>query len=259
MTIIQKEARKERARKLYTIPREIDQTKFDKLSKKCRTDILRYYGRTGNQYILNKSVGDPALQADDKFAILQCLTPFNGIRMVLVTKVDSTNDQADLDVHFYNRNYFNDMVAADKVALFPISGGHRIIAGPATGQIRVTKVIDLYPNTPQQAILRLTVQPIGDYSTYTLSINTSIKTQSGSTIQIDPLFSEIDFKFRPGCFGIDCAPEWKPAPAPKDNPTIDYLAKDYESFKHTAIAAMIQRVPGWQPTGVVGVVLCGGG
>ena len=44
------------------------------------------------------------------------------------------------------------------------------------------------------------------------------------------------------------APEGgKNAPAPQE-PAIDYLAKDYDSFKHTLIAAMARRVPGWQPT-----------
>ena len=167
---------------------------------------------------------------------------FNGMRMVLVSALDVPNQQASLDIHFFNQNYLEAMAtAAGSAALFPISGGHRILAGPATGQIQVTAVD--HPDTGQ-AILRLTVKPIGDYSTYTLSINT----QNHSGIQIDPLFSEIDFKFRPGCFSIDCAPEWEPAPAPQDNPTIDYLAKDYESFKHTLIAAMMQRVPGWQPS-----------
>ena len=35
------------------------------------------------------------------------------------------------------------------------------------------------------------------------------------------------------------APDWDPAPAPKHAPAIDYLAKDYESFRHTMIAAMM--------------------
>ena len=240
MAITNEEALKERARKLYTIPTEIDQTRFDALSEDCQDTLTPHYtyDAASEQYILNKSVYDPDLQSD-KFAILACLTPFNGIRMVLVS-VDATTNQASLDVHFYNRNYFEDMVTAG-ATLFPISGGHRVIAGPATGQIQVTPGID---QDPEQAILRLTVEPIGDYSTYTLSINT----QSHPDIQIDPLFSEIDFKFRPGCFSIDCAPEWDPAPVPKDNPNIDYLVKDYESFKHTLIAAMMQRVPDWRPS-----------
>ncbi len=173
-------------------------------------------------------------------------TENNGIRMILVS-VDT--DRASLEVYFYNTNdltlihdTFTGSTTASAVPanqLFSISGGHRVLAGDATGQVQVTAIA--VPNL-ERAVLTLEVSPIGDYSTYTLSINTT------RFPNFDPLFSEINFKFRPGCFSIDCAPEWEPAPAPKDNPTIDYLAKDYESFKHTLIAAMMQRVSGWQPS-----------
>jgi hypothetical protein len=35
---------------------------------------------------------------------------------------------------------------------------------------------------------------------------------------------------------------------PPDEPAIDYLARDYDSFRHVLMASMMQRVPGWQPT-----------
>ena len=35
---------------------------------------------------------------------------------------------------------------------------------------------------------------------------------------------------------------------PLPEPVIDYLAKDYGSFRQTMIAAMMQRVPEWEPT-----------
>jgi hypothetical protein len=166
----------------------------------------------------------------------------NGIRMVLVS---IERNQAILEVHFYSRKFFDEIISAageSSVArrLFPITGGRRVLAGDATGQVQVIAVEDPGGSQP---VLKLTVNPIGDYSTYTLGINTKDYPDI-----IDPLFSEIDFKFRPGCFSIECAPEWEPAAPPKDNPVIDYLAKDYHSFKHVLIAAMAQRVPGWQPT-----------
>jgi hypothetical protein len=64
---------------------------------------------------------------------------------------------------------------------------------------------------------------------------------------MDPIFSELPFKFRPGCFNL-CTPEWQTPPKPKQDPVIDYLAKDYDSFKHTMITVMMERVSGWEPT-----------
>jgi hypothetical protein len=167
----------------------------------------------------------------------------NGLRLLLVTLQPPGNNPvaAQLEVHFYNANELANIVndvagnAALTRQIFPISGGHRRLAGPATGQVQVTAVAA----GPAAHILLLTVAPIGDYSTYTLGVEYQ---------NMDPIFSTLHFKFRPGCFTTDCAPEWEKAPAPKVNPVIDYLAKDYESFRHTLIAAMSQRVPGWRPT-----------
>ena len=38
---------------------------------------------------------------------------------------------------------------------------------------------------------------------------------------IDPVFSEIRFKFRPDCFNTDCAPDWTPALPASLDPRID--------------------------------------
>lgn len=165
----------------------------------------------------------------------------NGIKLLLVTSLNSDPDprktEAYLEVHFHN-NYEiarikND--SRDPKLIFPISGGHRIRAGSGTDQVKVESISD--GSGPDS--LLLTVKPIGDYSTYTLSIKYS---------NIDPVFSEIPFKFRPGCFNINCAPDWEPSPKPKVEPAIDYLAKDYDSFRHTMITAMMEHVPDWKPT-----------
>ncbi|MFW6201526.1 MAG: hypothetical protein ACOC8B_03045, partial [Gemmatimonadota bacterium] len=164
----------------------------------------------------------------------------NGIDLVLV---EISGDQALLDVRFLNTNRLADIVAdftggTDAWEIFDIAGGHRRLAGTGEGQVRVVSIEAPDPAEPR---LRLTVEPIGDYSTYTLSIDTA------SYPDFDPFFNEIEFRFRPGCFN-NCPPDWDPAPEPVADPPIDYLAKDYESFRHTLIAWMMDRVPGWRPT-----------
>ena len=167
---------------------------------------------------------------------------FNGIRLVLVSlspAVDPT--EAILTVHFYNNNELSTIVSeitansARGKDIFPITGGHRIVGGSLTGQVQVFAVAE---DSEDDKVLHLTVRPIGDYSSYTLSVVYN---------HIDPIFSEIDFKFRPGCFN-NCAPDWDAPPKPQENPPIDYLAKDYDSFRHTLFSWMMNRVPGWQPT-----------
>ncbi len=166
----------------------------------------------------------------------------NGIALVLVNLQPEKNPiKAILTVHFFNKNELinitNDIKADPTKAksIFPITGGHRILAGPLTDQIQVVNVV-IDPKNDK--ILQLTIEPIGDYSTYTLNV---------AYKNIDPILSAIDFKFRPDCFN-NCPPDWKAPPAPRQDPAIDYLNKDYDSFRHTLMAWMGQRVPNWQPT-----------
>ena len=169
------------------------------------------------------------------------LGALNGLKLVLVSLEPGPPPVAKLELEFYNTNVLAGVLTDINVngvppgTIFQIRGGRRIPAGDAVGQVRVTGVIA----GVETDTLMLTVEPIGDYSTYTLEMLHP---------DIDPLLSQIPFKFRPGCFTNDCAPEWTPARPPGPGPTIDYLAKDYDSFRHTLIAAMMQRVPGWQVT-----------
>ncbi len=170
----------------------------------------------------------------------------NGIKLLVVKNISGST--ATLGLHFYNDNYLQrifDRYDTDHIPahqIFPLSGGHRLPAGPAHGMVQVKTIAQDASTT----VLNLTVEPVGDYSTYTLRLNdTAFPT--GSVI-FDPLFNEIDFKFRPGCFNINCAPDWPPGTKPEAEPVIDYLAKDYDSFRHTMIAAMMQRVPNWEPS-----------
>ncbi len=169
------------------------------------------------------------------------LTVHNGFERLFVT-LDSAADppHAWLEVHFYNNrqldNIQNDIDTHGILpsTIFPIQGGVRIPAGSAAGRVQV---VAMAPGSADH-IRRLKVQPIGDYATYTLNLICG---------DMDPLFSQIDFKFRPGCFNTNCAPVISHE-ARDEAPAIDYLAKDFDSFKHVLINAMQERVPGWQPT-----------
>lgn len=164
----------------------------------------------------------------------------NGVRLVFVRLLPAAAPtEAWLDLEFHNTQQLAAILAAIgggavPRSIFPISGGSRIPAGAAAGQVQVTQVLA----GPQPNQLRLRVPVIGDYSTYLLMVNFA---------QIDPMLSEIRFKFRPACFNLNCADD-KPMPAAPAQPEIDYLAKDFDSFKHALIAAMQARVPDWTPT-----------
>jgi hypothetical protein len=188
--------------------------------------------------------GDAVLERADDLA----LHNLNGLRFALVTIDAPLPGQAQVEVVFYNalhvQQILDDITAAPDSAgvVFEIRGGQRLPAGLATGQVQCTEVLTGNTDADGNLIsLFLTVEPIGDYSTYTIELNYD-------TNLIDPFFAELPFKFRPGCFTNDCSPSWEPGRAPQPAPVIDYLAKDYDSFRHVLLSAMPQRVPGWQPT-----------
>jgi hypothetical protein len=169
------------------------------------------------------------------------LGALNGLRLLLVRLNPPANPtEARLTLYFFNHNEIANILAATATPAgarktFPIGGGHRVPAGPLTGQVQTVAV----NGNAADNFMELTVTPIGDYSVYTLQIDHD---------HIDPVFSSLRFKFRPGCFNTDCSPDWTPAAPANTDPRIDYLNKDYDSFRHTMIAAMMERVPGWRPT-----------
>ncbi len=178
---------------------------------------------------------------DDRADVLQG-RGLNGLKLALVSLPGGVNpDHADIDLRFFNSLHVAAIlgeIAGDPVRarqIFRIRGGSRIVAGSSSGQVQVTAVAGI-----DATRLSLRIAPVGDYSTYKLALvwNASL---------IDPFFSEIGFKFRPGCFTNDCAPP-QPGRPPAPNPAIDYLAKDYDSFRHTLMVAMAERVPGWVST-----------
>jgi hypothetical protein len=256
----------ERSRQMFTVPTEIPKATVDAMPLADRQFLTQsaspappapapatLYTLSGQTYILNGRVSDLTVQ--QKNGVLLRLKVANGIRMIRVS-VDTPNDVATLETHFFNVNFLAEIVTkynannSSARKLFPIAGGLRLRAGEAVGQVQVDS--SNAPTIPaisqpdaNQPILVLQVKRIGDYSTYTLGVSAAVI--SAAAI-FDPLFAELDFKFRPGCFNANCAPEWEVAPAPLPEPSIDYLAKDYESFRLTMISAMMERVPDWQAT-----------
>lgn len=175
----------------------------------------------------------------------------NGLDLAFVDLVPAAAPtQAELTVEFQNTIAVTDIDDAVNVNgvpvsdIFTISGGTRILGGTGPGLLQITAVAA----GPTAASLVLTTSSIGDYSSYRLHV--AFADPAGDTL-FDPLFASIPFKFRPGCFNLNCAPEFgKGEPAPVQ-PVIDYLARDFDSIKHVLINAMRSRVPQWEPTSEV--------
>ena len=103
---------------------------------------------------------------------------------------------------------------------FVVSGGDRI-RGIAVESI-----------TPNGDDLDLTFTREGDFSSYTLSIDTDVP-------GFDPILREITFRFRVHCdTDLDCEADPDLPPPPPEEPRLDYLARDFESYR----AMMLDRL-----------------
>ena len=80
---------------------------------------------------------------------------------------------------------------------------------------------------------------IGDFSVYTLTVNGN---------SIDPFFASRKLRFRLECDEpFDCRPPASPAASPPEiDVPIDYLAKDYASFRQALLDFIPSRMPQWQ-------------
>jgi hypothetical protein len=116
-----------------------------------------------------------------------------------------------------------------------------------TGGERITNIqvvgVDAPADQPGVLIVKVkddddATNGVGDFSPYTLSLV--------DVHDLDPLFAEVTFSFKAGCpTEFDCKPEHICPPEPLSGPEIDYLAKDYSSFRRLILDRMAAIQPAW--------------
>ena len=137
--------------------------------------------------------------------------------------------------------------AAIKKENVTISGGTRITGIQVTG---IT--IERQQDPTLDDSMDVQVNQAGDFSTYTLNVVT-VDGNGQPTGQpmagFDPRYSEVDFTFKGGCAtGLDCLPQKACPPAQYSQPVINYLAKDYDSFRQLILDRLALIMPSWQET-----------
>lgn len=119
---------------------------------------------------------------------------------------------------------------------FRIEGGERIAD---------VKVKSVTPDADAK-ILDVAVNAPGDFSTYTLRLVKSA-TDAATPDGFDPQSSAVEFSFKVECpSDFDCKPVRECPPEPRDEPEINYLAKDYASFRQLMLDRMAALIPQWR-------------
>src|SRR3984957_8180 len=168
-----------------------------------------------------------AVNLVNRFDFLLQSASLNGIDFVDVP----TSGQPVLLVHFLNA------VALPGTVTNPqITGGETIAT---VGVNPIDDATDWSFDPEGRPILQLTAQAVGDFSLYTLSLTSP---------KLDQYYSATVFSFRPNCnTNLDCDAPAPPCPPLTGNPPpIEYLAKDFLSFRQALLDFSALRYPEWQ-------------
>jgi len=120
-----------------------------------------------------------------------------------------------------------------------IDGGHRV------RDIRALEVVPIPANGPDgDDGLRVTVSRVGDFSTYTLRL---VEADTDRPLRgLDPRYTSLDFTFHAAAVSaLDCRDDVACPPEEGAEPEINYLAKDYASFRQLILDRLALIMPDW--------------
>jgi hypothetical protein len=168
-------------------------------------------------------------EQDDRRDAVRRMNGRNGLDYVEVS-----DDQRTLTVFFLGK--LPKAFAPDA----PNGGKYlRIEGGQRVTDIQITSteaVVD--PNPEKDDYLVVKLNKYGDFSTYTLRLT--------GVANIDPRYDHVDFSFKVNCpSDLDCAAACICEPAVPPEPEINYLAKDYGSFRQLMFDRLAVMIPDW--------------
>jgi hypothetical protein len=172
----------------------------------------------------------------DRLIALQNSHTLNGIDFVEIASAD----QKTLWVHFLNT-----VPLQGTLSDVEITGGETIPNVPVLNlelealKNHVNEASYWTTDSDGRPLLTLFVESHGDFSFYTLTLQSPL---------LDPFYNQVTFSFKALCpSDLDCAiPAPVCPPLEGDMPPIDYLAKDFMSFRQALSDFSAQRYPEWQ-------------
>jgi hypothetical protein len=164
---------------------------------------------------------------------LVCMEPARRLQLI----------ESDLDGIDYVQVPWDDQA---RIAVYFVTGPPPVVATAnvtITGGVRITgiEVVAVSQQTDGNGVdyLEVIVDRSGDFSPYVVHLD-------GLDAELDREFNHLVFGFKAGCpTDFDCLDE--PIRPPDDLPTrhIDYMAKDYASFRQLLVDSIPATVPEW--------------
>jgi len=171
----------------------------------------------------------------DRWKLVSASSTINGIDYLEVF----SPDQQTLKIHFLHK-------LPDGTAGIPASPELKKENIFIEGGVRV-KNINVTAVSTTDNILTVTTDSTGDFSNYILKIGNSATDRDSVLNGFDQQLSSIEFSFKINCPNeFDCKTETICPPSKTEEPTIDYLAKDYASFKRLMLDRLSSIMPDWK-------------
>ncbi|MBI3900075.1 MAG: putative baseplate assembly protein [Gammaproteobacteria bacterium] len=157
-------------------------------------------------------------------------------------EVDLSADHATLEIFFLGK-------APPQIQLANV----RITGGRRLRDLWVKEIhVHRQEDPTLDDYLEVVVTPAGDASTYTLrlvKLDADGHPTDDPMDDFDPRYAEVDFTFRAGCpTDLDCKTPATCPPPQREQPDINYLAKDFDSFRQLILDRLALTMPDWRET-----------
>ncbi|HSW27204.1 MAG TPA: putative baseplate assembly protein [Burkholderiaceae bacterium] len=151
-------------------------------------------------------------------------------------------DAAQTTLRVYFLGHAPEWISAEHLR---IEGGRRVRGIVVTG-LRIERSED----DGLDDCMIVSVDRAGDFSSYRLSvvaIDEAGKPTGRTPAGFDPRYVALDFSFKASCpSDLDCIGVCDSDETLPDEPVIDYLAKDYASFRRLLLDRLALLLPGWK-------------
>lgn len=171
----------------------------------------------------------------------------NGIDYIEVVTEPPADNQKILKVYFISKTTSAGKNNLSKM-LNDLDGNVKKVTIHGGVRVKQIKVVEVKKN---KDYLKVRVDTPGDFSTYTLRIDHVWKPDD-EKIQpppprLDPAYAQCDFSFKAGCPSVFDCKSRRVYPAQEHfEPLIDYMAKDYASFRQALIDLIPALVSEWK-------------
>ena len=169
-------------------------------------------------------------EQDDRRHAVRRMKGLNGLDYLEVS-----DDQRSLQVYFLGKLPPQlDHRHEGEIDWLRVEGGQRVSGLRITG---TEPHVD--PDPGKDDFLTVYLDRYGDFSTYTLRLI--------GVDHIDPHYDHLDFNFKVDCpSDLDCRPACACVPELPAEPEINYLARDYQSFRQLILDRLAVLMPDWK-------------